>query len=167
MVLGSELLKSVFSELNEKVEILNQERAESGSRLISKAKVKLLGQMSLIANESVSAILELAQTGDLDAMLDMEHSVKKALQALLLRHGLVYDEDSVLIWIPSGARFECLFDFEHIEVNVIDPESALVSKAVKAPEKNKRLIRQAIMTGAFPSLVDRIIANGGDLNLFV
>ncbi len=111
----------------------------------------------------VSLILSLAQTGDLDALLTMDHIVKEELKKILLKQGLVYDEDSHLIWIPPGARFEDVFDFEHVIVASIDPESALVSKAVKAPQKNKQLIRQAIASDQFPALVDRILKNGGEL----
>jgi hypothetical protein len=51
-------------------------------------------------------------------------------------------------------------------VESIDVESALVSKAVKAPRKNKQLIREAIASGKFPELVDRILENGGKLENF-
>jgi len=52
-------------------------------------------------------------------------------------------------------------------VEAIDPESALVSKAVKAPQKNKQLIREAIASEEFPTLVDRILENGGRLENFI
>ena len=42
-----------------------------------------------------------------------------------------------------------------------------VSKAVKAPEKNKQLLRQAIASSQFPNLVDRILGNGGKLESFI
>ena len=42
----------------------------------------------------------------------------------------------------------------------------LVSKAVKAPEKNRQLLRQAIASGEFPTLVDRILKHGGRLEDF-
>jgi hypothetical protein len=129
--------------------------------------VQLLGQISLLVNEKAAIELSLAQTGDLDALLTMDNIVKAELKKLLRIHGLIYDEDSYLIWIPPAARFERLFDFDHIVIESIDAESALVSKAVKAPAKNKRLIRQAIASEEFPTLVDRILANGGNLENFV
>jgi len=60
-----------------------------------------------------------------------------------------------------------LLKLKHIEVNLIDAESVLLSKAVHAPQKNRQLIRQAIMSGHFPNLVDRIISNGGKLEHFL
>jgi len=78
----------------------------------------------------------------------MDSVVKKELTSILKKYGLIYDGDSKLIWIPPGAKFEILFDLKNVVVKSIDPESALVSKAVKAPEKNKQLIREAIASGS-------------------
>ena len=50
---------------------------------------------------------------------------------------------------------------------LIDAESTLVSKAIHAPQKNKQIIRQAIASGKFPDLVDRIIENKGKLDFFL
>jgi hypothetical protein len=54
-----------------------------------------------------------------------------------------------------------------LTVECLDPESVLVSKAVKAPAKNKQLLRQAIASNQFPSLVDRILKHGGRLEEFL
>ena len=35
------------------------------------------------------------------------------------------------------------------------------------PKKNKQLIRQAIASGKFPTIVDRIIKNNGSLEFFL
>lgn len=160
-------LEELFTELNVRVEKIDLERRGEGLLPVPRAKVQLLGQMSPLANDKVSPILSLAQTGDLDAFLVMDHIVKVELGKILKKHGLIYDEDSSLIWIPPGAQFESLFDLDHVVVESIDPESALVSKAIKAPEKNKQLIREAIASDAFPALVDRILENGGKLENFV
>ncbi len=50
---------------------------------------------------------------------------------------------------------------------LFDSEYVLMSKSVHAPEKNRQLIRQAILSGHFPNLVDRIILNGGKLEIFL
>lgn len=160
-------LKSLFNEFDEAVKRIKTEREREGLSPIAKAKVQLLGQVSLLANNKVSATLSLAQTGDLDALLTMSYVVKMELEKLLPKYGLVYDEDSRLIFIPPGSRFDLLFDLENVVVEMIDAESTLVSKAVKAPEKNKQLIREAISSEVFPGLVDRILKNGGKLEKFL
>ncbi len=161
------LLQEIFNELSLKIAALAHERRREGLLPIAKAKMQLLGQMSLLANDKVSMILSLTQTGDMDALLSMDEAVKSELKVILRRQGLVYDEDSYLIWIPPQAKFEKLFEGDYLLVESIDPESALVSKAVKAPEKNKLLIRQAIASDEFPTLVDRILENGGRLEDFL
>ena len=50
---------------------------------------------------------------------------------------------------------------------MIDAESTLVSKAIHAPQKNKQLIRQAITSGKFPDLPDRIIEHKGKIDFFL
>jgi hypothetical protein len=160
-------LENLFAELNARIEEINGEKREEGLFAFPRTKVQLLGQMSLLAHEKVSSLLSLAQTGDMDALLTMDQVIKDELKKLLKREGLIYDEDSYLIWIPPKVKFEKLFDFEHVVVESIDPESALVSKAVKAPKKNQQLIREAIASEKFPGLVDRILENGGRLEDFV
>lgn len=160
-------LKAIFTELDRRIDVLNQERRTDGMLGAEKVEVRLLGQMSLLANEKVAAVLSLAQTADLDAFLKIDSFVKEELKALLKSEGLVYDEDSHLVWVPPGAKFWELFQSRNVEVSVIDAESALVSKAVKAPEKNKPLIREAIASGEFPYLVDRILKHGGKLENFL
>lgn len=166
MKIVKEQLGEIFTELNGRINEMNRERREEGTLPILKAKIQLLGQISLLSNDQASLILSLAQTGDLDARLTMDQAVKGELKLILKKHGLIYDEDSYLIWIPPGAKFERLFDLESVTVESIDPESALVSKAVKAPAKNRQLIREAIASEKFPKLVDRILENGGKLENF-
>ena len=123
--------------------------------------------MSLMLNESVAAFLNLIQTADMDAKLRMDYFTKNKLLDLLKAKGLVYDEDSHLVWIPENTKVIELFRFKNIEVKLIDAESILLSKAIHAPQKNKQLIRQAIASGKFPDLVDRIIENNGKLDFFL
>ena len=56
---------------------------------------------------------------------------------------------------------------QFVRVKLIDPESALVSKAVKAPEKNKLLIVDATASEVFPNLVQRIVDNDGNIEFFL
>ena len=167
MKTNQELLKKIFNALNERIIEINRGRRTKDILQVPACEIRLLGQMSLLANEKTALLLALAQTADMDALLTMDFVVKEELKRILKEQNLVYDDDSYLIWIPPKAKFEELFKFSHVQVESIDPESALVSKAIKAPEKNKQLIRAAIASGAFKNLVDRILANGGSLENFV
>jgi hypothetical protein len=161
------LMKKIFTDLDQAVELENRQRLKEGTLTIPKSEVLLFGQMSLMLNESVIKFLNLIQTGDMDAKLQMDYFTKNKLMELLKENGLVYDEDSHLIWIPENAKVIELFKFKNIEVKLIDAESTLVSKAIHAPQKNKQLIRQAISSGQFPDLVDRIIENNGKLDFIL
>jgi len=160
-------MKKIFTDLNQAVEIENLQRLKEGTLTIPKSEVLLFGQMSLMLNELVVKILNLIQTGDMDAKLRMDYFTKNKLLNLLKENGLVYDEDSHLIWVPKNAKVIELFKFKNIEVKLIDAESTLVSKAIHAPQKNRQLIRQAIASGKFPDLVDRIIENNGKLEFIL
>lgn len=124
--------------------------------------------MSLLANQKVSAFLNLVGTMDIDAHLEkVDHLIKMKMVKLFNEHHFVYDEDSEKVWLPPKCKFEKLFGFNNLEVSVLDPESALVSKAIKAREKNRLLIQIAIASGRFPNLIRRIESHGGDLNFFL
>jgi hypothetical protein len=153
--------------LNRRIDDINQDRRHEGLFPLPRARVQILGQISLLVHEGAAAILNLTQTADLDAALTMGYSVKEELKSLLRNKGYIYDEDSNLIWIPEGAEFLPFLELNNVLVESIDPESALVSKAVKAPDKNRQLIRQAIASNQFPTLVDRILKNNGKLEAFL
>jgi hypothetical protein len=161
------LIKKIFTDLNQAVELENLHRLKEGTLTIPKSEVLLFGQMSLMLNESAATILDLIQTGDMDAKLRMDYFTKNKMLELLKANGLVYDDDSHLGWIPVNAKEIDLFKFKNIAVKLIDAESTLVSKAIHAPQKNKQLIRQAIASGKFPGLVDRIIENNGKIEFFL
>lgn len=161
------LIEKIFTDLNQAVELENRQRLTDGTLKIPKSEVIIYGQMSLMLNESAARILDLIQTADMDAQLRMDYFAKNHLLELLSANGLVYDEDSHLVWIPKDAQTIVLFNFKNIEVKLIDAESTLVSKAIHAPQKNKQLIRQAVASGQFPDLVDRIIENNGKIDFFL
>ena len=76
-------LLEMFTELNGRMDAINLERHREGAMHISKAEVRLLGQMSLLANERVSLFLSLTQTVDMDALLKMDSMVKKEMESIL------------------------------------------------------------------------------------
>jgi len=161
-----EKLVTVFRLLDKQINYENKERLIRGSPPIAHSRIEILGQTSLLIQPELTYGLSLAQTGDLDALLRADHFVKQSLKKILPTYGFMYDEDSPLIFVPNDSQFLPFLNLLMLEVVVIDPESALVSKAVKAPEKNIQLIRQAIASDEFPNLVERIIKAGGDLKKF-
>ena len=90
--------------MNEAIEFENLQRLKEGILAIPKSEVLIFGQMSLMLNASVVKILNLIQTGDMDAKLQMDYFTKIKLLDFLEKNGLVYDEDSHLVWIPENAK---------------------------------------------------------------
>lgn len=66
--------------------------------------------------------------------------------------------------INRERRQEGLLPFQRAKVQLLG--QIRVSKAVKAPAKNRQLIREAIVSGEFKTWVDRILKNGGKLEDF-
>jgi hypothetical protein len=159
-------IKPIFEKLNDLIALENIERRDNSTRTLPKSEIKILGQMSLLLDEKTSAVISLNQTGDLDALIDAEYFVKKNLKVLLADQGLVYDEDSEKIFLPPGHFFDLLWDLDNVVVKKLDAESALVSKAIKSRDKNRILIRRALLTGLYKTLEKRIIELGGDLDFF-
>ena len=157
----------IFTELDRRVTALNLERAEFSGIKIGRSEIRVLGQMSLLTNDWVSHQIVLAETGDLDAHVRADRIVEMELRAILIKNGLVYDESSNEIWIAPQSKFEMLFELSNLTILRLDPESCLVSKAIKAKEKNKILIQEALSSGAFPTLAARIEMNGGSLDYFL
>lgn len=130
------ILREIFYALEAWILNENKRRHERGGFSFPKCEVRLLGQMSLIANEKVAATLRLIATLDLDAHLEqMDYQIKKRMVELLNEKNLTYDEDSEKIWLPPDSEFLELYTFNSLMVSMLDPESALVSKAVKAQKK--------------------------------
>jgi hypothetical protein len=87
------------------------------------------------------------------------------LRSILKSKGLVYDELSKEIWLPDNAIFIPYYSSENLTVSYLDPISALTSKAIKAREKNRFLIRRALEVFG-KALTQEITRYGGDLNYF-
>jgi len=164
-----DLLIAIFKELSDWIEAYNLELDPDDFGKLKPVEVRILGQMTLLANDVAANILTLQRTNDLDAVIEKnDWNIKRILDKEILRkHGLELDPQSDDIWIPPGAKYHLLQDFKNVRLKLLDAESALVSKAVKARKKNKILIIDALASGQFPNLAKRIEAHGGDLEYFI
>jgi hypothetical protein len=164
-----DLLLTIFNELNEWIEAYNAAIGPDETGRLRPIEVLILGQFTLLANDVAARVLTLQRTNDLDAVIkENDWNIRRILDKEILRkHGLELEPQSDDIWIPPGAKYDLLQDFKNVRVKLLDPESALVSKAVKAKKKNKILIIDAVASGEFPTLVERIEKNGGDLEYFI
>jgi len=137
-----------FSEMlrdyEKRIDQINAERQIEGLPFLPALGVRVLGQMSLWLDARASSSLHLVRTNDLDALLEGDWLCKLEFKRILEIHGLVYDELSSEIWIPPGSTFRLFYESHHIKCEYLDPLSTLLSKALKAPDKNSTLIREAL-----------------------
>lgn len=128
-------------------------------------ELRIVGQMSLLLNPKVNSRLRLFATRDVDALILGERSVRTLLKMALKERNFAFDDLSTEIWIPDGATSEVLRTHDLLVCSVLDPISALVSKAVKAKEKNRILIRNALVTFG-EELRTKLISHNVDLEYF-
>ncbi len=155
-----------ISEFEIRLQRANTERASDGLPPLSKVHLKVLGQMALMANIEASSKLHLVATKDLDAIIEGDWTARTLLKNVLQENGMVYDELSSEVWIPPEATFEVMHDSSVLKVSLLSPLFVLASKAVKAPQKNKQLITQAIEIWG-EELIDLISEHGQDIRIFL
>lgn len=143
----------------------NQSLREEGLTTLQATEIRVMGQMSLLSNPQVIAQIRLFGTMDVDATVTGEYWIQKKFEELLLAEGLELDPVASEIWLPVEATFTTVFSGTILTCLRLDPLGALVSKAIKAKEKNRILIRQALPLWGAP-LEELIEKYGGDLTYF-
>ncbi|MCB0321951.1 MAG: hypothetical protein KDD69_00210 [Bdellovibrionales bacterium] len=159
------LFLDVLRELEAEVRALREEQDEADRPEESSARITLLGQFSLFVDEEFSRQVPLIATADVDALIDASWPVRSAFVRVLNKRGLEYDELSSEVWIPPDSTFLVLWESEVLRCEYLSPLYCLLSKAVKAPEKNRRLILQGIQI--FGDELRKLINHhGGDILFF-
>lgn len=139
---------SILKTLVERLELkLSEQELQSealGSPSLSRGEVILLGQFSLFCQPAAAEVLNLIATRDIDALVKATGGFQSQFRTVVNELGFEYDELSSEVWIPEGATYSLLYQGTRFTIQALDPISVLVSKAVKAKEKNRILIREAI-----------------------
>lgn len=159
-----ELIDRVIQDLEDGLK-RRREEFNDGSLISDRIEIEVLGQMSLLMNKDVSSKINLAATADVDAKLKGRWGEAQVFREVLKAHGLKYDELSTEVWIPKDAKFIEYYNSPYVKVSYLDPVSALTSKAVKAKEKNRLLVSNALKIFG-ETLASQIISHGGDLAYF-
>jgi hypothetical protein len=159
-----DLIKTIFTQLDIELARITDERRAQDLPGLRALEVKVLGQMSLIMDPAGRS-LNLAATRDLDALILGDSLATEALRGILKSNGMIYDELSMEVWLPDLAYFMPYHSTPNLVVSYLDPLSALTSKAVKAKEKNRFLIREALSIFG-NSLEEAILRYGGEIDYF-
>ncbi len=127
-------LAVVFEEFSE---VLRED--SEGLLAGTKPEFRVFGQSALI---EANIDLKLQMTKDVDAFARAKQNVLELFRQTLLRHGLHFDNLSDEAWMPDETEYDLIFDSLYVSAYVAQPEYVLVSKALKAREKNKVLIAE-------------------------
>ncbi|MFH1018184.1 MAG: hypothetical protein V1798_08400 [Pseudomonadota bacterium] len=160
------VFKTILETLDQLIEVENQLRRKESGFGFPKARITLVGQYGLLTHpDRPLKRLSLVATLDVDAWIDASEFVKTEFKRLLADAGLEYDNDSEKVWIPKESTFTPIFSTLRLECEVLDPVYSLVSKAIKAKEKNRILVRDALSVYG-NELRDLINKHGGDCDYF-
>lgn len=112
--------------------------------------ISLVGQTALL---EAAVPLNLAATQDLDVVGSYELSVEMRFAELARDFGKTIDPHAREIWMPKETRFTVVFEGALVTGRVAEPDFVLLSKALKAPEKNRNLITEYLASGASPEFM--------------
>jgi len=155
--------KSLAFSAFDEIELLLQEewkerRNEGNSYSRPTLEFKIVGQaailLSTFANELTKEGVLLTSTSEIDAItIPQAHAWPRFhdIRSILERKGIPFDDLSDQIWMPSETEYTQIYpnddSFTMLTVLIADSESVLISKAVKAPKKNKRLLEAYFASG--------------------
>lgn len=160
------IFDEIISELETILEKENLERNELGSPPVQKSVITVLGQMSLMLDKTAAISLALIATADIDAIIQGDSVLRNYFLKIIKQKGLKLDDLSSEIWIPEEATLLKYYQSPLLTIQYLDPVSALTSKAIKAKEKNRYLIKQALEHYG-EELKSKILLYGGDIDYFL
>ncbi len=154
------MLKKVFQELDDWISDINDERRREGGVTVGKCYIKVLGQLALI---EAKLGLALAATQDVDALTNASSEVMNALNSILKKYRKHWDANSHEIWMPTETKYHLIHSGINVKGEVAQPEYVILSKALKAPAKNKSLMIEYLAKGPSPLFMN--LAKKYKLNL--
>ena len=154
----------VLRRLDRWVEAANAEAREEGMATIRPCTIRLLGQTALL---EAGVELTLIATQDVDVYADYDWAVRKELERLLAERGRVLDPLGQEVWMPEETEYAPVYDGRWVDGYVAGPDFVLLSKALKAPVKNRALIVELLAKGASPRFLDLADRYGLDLERFL
>ncbi|MBI3018567.1 MAG: hypothetical protein HYY61_01555 [Deltaproteobacteria bacterium] len=92
--------------------------------------------------------LEMIGTADVDAYIEGDSVVRKQFDELLQKRGYHLDSDSEKIWMPSETEYYLFYQGQAVDGFLAHPDDVLISKALKAPQRNRTLIVSYLARGA-------------------
>lgn len=123
----------------------NLARRREGAPGLVKCRIRLVGQMALF---EAQIPLTLVATNDVDVVANYPFVVEREFRRLVETTGKRIDAASAEIWMPEETDYRVHFEGELVRFEVADADAVLLSKALKAPDKNGALIVEYLAKGA-------------------
>ncbi len=157
-------LPEIFLALDQWVARENVRARAQGTLVYKRCTVRVLGQAALFA---AGVDLALTATQDLDAYGNYEWAVQQELERLLAEKGKILDPHGSEVWMPKETQYSPIFQGTFVEALVADADAVLISKALKAPDKNRALVTEYLAKGAAPRFLELARKYRVDLEQFV
>jgi hypothetical protein len=158
------MLEAVAQQLDDWIIEQNAVFAAEGLPPIPPCRIRVLGQTALL--ESALA-LTLAATRDVDVKADYVYVVESRFRELLAREGRELDAVGHEAWMPKETRYATLFSGRYVQLQLALPDYVLLSKALKAREKNHALIVEYLAHGASSVFLELAAKYRLDLEFFL
>lgn len=138
------MIKTAFHKLNQWIEEQNRARTEEGLTKIQRVEIRVVGQTALVES---GLSLSFPETIDVDAFHKMTYEVWKKFDGILQTFGRRLDPLSHEIWMPDETSYNLVYKAKWVAGFIAQPEYILISKALKAPDKNRSILIQYLIKG--------------------
>ncbi len=133
------MLAELARELDDWIAARNATAWVDGRPPLRACSIRVLGQAALFESK---LLLELLATRDVDVKADYEEAVRTRFAELLEKRGFELDPLGQEAWMPRETRYETAYAGKFVRLEIAEPEAVLVSKGLKAPEKNRALLTE-------------------------
>lgn len=139
------MLLEIAKKLDDWVASQNLEAASQGFLRLRPCRIRVLGQIALLEG---GAPLTLAATKDVDVYANYDSGIEAEFRRLLAQRGLELDPLGEEVWMPKETEYTSIFSGQYVELQLAEVDAILISKALKAPQKNRLVITEYLSTGA-------------------
>ncbi len=137
------MLRGIAQQLDLWIADRNVEAREDGLATFEPCTIRVLGQSALMEAKLPVTLLS---TKDVDVRADYAYPVQKEFERLLTSAGRVLDPLGHEAWMPRETRYLPIYGGRFVKLCIAEPEAVLVSKALKAPVKNRALVTEYLAT---------------------
>lgn len=127
-------------------------------------EIRVLGQTALLLADTG---LHLAATQDVDVRADYPFAVQKKFEALLAREGLHLDPVGHEAWMPAETEYREIYAGVNVRGLIAEADFVLISKALKAPAKNRTLLVEYLAWGPSERFLELAETYDVDLEAFL